>query len=91
VGGSASRDGTETYVTLTNRDTRSVHTVEVAFADATPERADGEVLFAEQDPDTVVDADDAADFAAEDLSVSVDGGTLTADLPPATVAGISVQ
>ena len=87
MGGSASRDGTETYVTLTNRNTRSAHTVEVAFADATPERADGEVLFAEQDPDTVVDAD----FAAEDLSVSVDGGTLAADLPPATVAGISVQ
>ena len=77
MGGSASRDGTETYVTLTNRDTRSAHTVEVAFAD--------------QDPDTIVDADNAADFAAEDLSVSVDGGTLAAALPLATVAGISVQ
>ena len=49
------------------------------------------MLFADQDPDTIVDADNAADFAAEDLSVSVDGGTLAADLPPATVAGISVQ
>ena len=49
------------------------------------------MLFADQDPDTIVDADNAADFAAEDLSVSVDGGTLAAALPLATVAGISVQ
>jgi alpha-N-arabinofuranosidase len=94
VGGSASLGADETYLTLTNRDTRGSHTVEVDLVghEGSPTVTDAAVLFADHDPDAVVDADNAADFAADDLDVGVDtDGTLSVDLEPGTVAGITVE
>ncbi|MFB6139122.1 MAG: alpha-N-arabinofuranosidase [Halosimplex sp.] len=93
VGASASVDDDGgVYVTATNLDTRGAHTVEFTVKDATGDDVDAQVLFEGQEPDLVVDADNADSFAAEDLDVSVDGdGTVTAELEPGTVAGISVE
>jgi len=93
VGASASVDDDgEVYVTATNLDTRAAHTVEFTVEDATGDDVDATVLFEGQDADLVVDADNADTFAADDLDVSVDGdGTVTAELEPGTVAGISVE
>ena len=93
VGASASVDDDgEVYVTATNLDTRAAHTVEFTVEDATGDDVDAAVLFEGQDADLVVDADNADAFAADDLDVSVDGdGTVTAELEPGTVAGISVE
>jgi alpha-N-arabinofuranosidase len=88
--GSVDDDG-GVYVTATNRDTRAAHTVEFTVEGAAADGVEASVLFEGHDPDTVVDAENADEFAAEDLDVSVDGdGRVTAELPPATVAAVSV-
>ena len=92
VGASASvSDDGETYVTVTNRDTRSAHTVEIGVGGDDAADVDAKVLFEGQEPDLVVDADNADEFAAADLDVDVEDGVLTAELEPSTVAGISVR
>ena len=93
VGASASVDDDGgVYVTATNLDTRAAHTVEFTVEDATGDDVDASVLFEGQEPDMVVDADNAEEFAADDLDVAVDNdGTVTAELEPATVAGIAVE
>jgi len=92
VGASASvSDDGETYVTVTNLDTRSTHTVEIGVGGDDAADVDAKVLFEGQEPDLVVDADNADEFAAADLDVDVEDGVLTAELEPSTVAGISVQ
>ncbi|ELZ26898.1 alpha-L-arabinofuranosidase domain protein [Halosimplex carlsbadense 2-9-1] len=93
VGASASVDDDgEVYVTATNLDTRAAHTVEFTVEDTTADDVEASVLFEGQDADLVVDADNAEEFTADDLDVSVDGdGTVTAELEPGTVAGIAVE
>lgn len=92
VGASASIDGDGTYVTVTNLDCREGRTVEVRIEGATPAGdVEANVLFADHEPDVAVDADNADEFEAEELDVSLDDGTLTAELAPSTVAGISVR
>ena len=92
VGASASvSDDGETYVTVTNLDTRSTHTVEIGVGGDDAADVDAKVLFEGQEPDLVVDADNADEFAAADLDVDVEDGVLTAELEPSTVAGISVR
>ena len=93
VGASASVDDDgEIYVTATNLDTRTAHTVEFTVENATGDDVDAQVLFEGQEPDLAVDASNADAFAAEGLDVTVGGdGTVTAELEPATVAGISVE
>ncbi|EMA38001.1 alpha-N-arabinofuranosidase [Halococcus hamelinensis] len=93
VGASASVDDTETFLTLTNLDCRAAHTVDVGLEgiDLGEASIDAEVLFAGQDPDTEVDAGNADSFAAEELDVATDGDGLSADLEPATVAGITIR
>ena len=92
VGASASvSDDGETYVTVTNLDTRSTHTVEIGVGGDDAADVDAKVLFEGQEPDLVVDADNADEFAAADLDVVVEDGVLIAKLEPSTVAGISVQ
>ena len=92
VGASASvSDDGETYVTVTNLDTRSTHTVEIGVGGDDAADVDAKVLFEGQDPDLVADADNADEFAAADLGVDVEDGVLTAELEPSTVAGISVR
>jgi alpha-N-arabinofuranosidase len=92
VGASASvSDDGETYVTVTNLDTRSAHTVEIGVGGDDAADVDAKVLFEGQEPDLVVDADNADEFAAADLDVDVEDGVLTAELEPSTVAGISVR
>jgi alpha-N-arabinofuranosidase len=93
VGASASVDDDGgVYVTATNLDTRAAHTVEFTVEDATGDDIDASVLFEGQEPDMAVDADNAEEFAADDLDVAVDNdGTVTAELEPATVAGIAVE
>ncbi|ADB63281.1 alpha-L-arabinofuranosidase domain protein (plasmid) [Haloterrigena turkmenica DSM 5511] len=93
VGASASVDDDETYVTVTNLDCREEKTIEVALegVDLDSATIEGELLFADQEPDLEVDADNADEFAAEELDVSVDSDTLIAELPASTVAGISIQ
>jgi alpha-N-arabinofuranosidase len=92
VGASASVGEGETYVTVTNLDCRESRTVEISLEGTTPEAdaVDASVLFAGQDPDAAVDADNAEAFAAESLDVSVGDGDLTVTLEPSTVAGIAV-
>ena len=92
VGASASvSDDGERYVTVTNLDTRSAHTVEIGVGGDDAADVDAKVLFEGQEPDLVVDADNADEFAAADLDVDVEDGVLTAELEPSTVAGISVR
>ncbi|WP_459194790.1 alpha-N-arabinofuranosidase [Halosimplex sp. J119] len=93
VGASASVDDDgSVFVSATNLDTRAAHTVEFTVEDATGDDVDAQVLFEGQEPDVEVDADNADAFAAAELDVSVDNdGTITAELEPATVAGISVE
>jgi alpha-N-arabinofuranosidase len=92
VGASASvSDDGETYVTVTNLDTRSAHTVEIGVGGDDAADVDAKVLFEGQEPDLVADADNADEFAAADLGVDVEDGVLTAELEPSTVAGISVR
>ncbi|WP_129115425.1 alpha-N-arabinofuranosidase [Halegenticoccus tardaugens] len=92
VGASASvSDDGETYVTVTNLDTRSTHTVEIGIGGDDVADVDAKVLFEDQEPDLVVDADNADEFTAADLDVSVEDGVLTTELEPSTVAGISIQ
>jgi alpha-N-arabinofuranosidase len=92
VGASASvSDDGETYVTVTNLDTRSTHTVEIGVGGDDAADVDAKVLFEGQEPDLVADADNADEFAAADLGVDVEDGVLTAELEPSTVAGISVR
>ncbi|MCU4802675.1 alpha-N-arabinofuranosidase [Halobacteria archaeon HArc-gm2] len=92
VGASASvSDDGETYVTVTNMDTRGSHTVEIDLVGDAGADVDAKVLFEGQEPDMVVDADNADEFAADDLDATVEDGTLTAELEPSTVAGISVR
>lgn len=92
VKASASVDDDETYVTVTNLDCRDAHVVEIALeGSANHERIDGTVLFAGQDPKREVTVDNAHDFTAENLDVSVEGDVLTAEMAPATVAGITIR
>ena len=92
VGASASvSDDGETYVTVTNLDTRSTHTVEIGVGGDDAADVDAKVLFEGQEPNLVADADNADEFAAADLGVDVEDGVLTAELEPSTVAGISVR
>jgi alpha-N-arabinofuranosidase len=92
VGASASvSDDGERYVTVTNLDTRSAHTVEIGVGGDDAADVDAKVLFEGQEPDLVADADNADEFAAADLGVDVEDGVLTAELEPSTVAGISVR
>ncbi|AHG01675.1 alpha-N-arabinofuranosidase (plasmid) [Halostagnicola larsenii XH-48] len=94
VGSSASVDADEAYVTLTNLDCHSSQTVELSLEGTEPAEEDvsGEILFADQEPDLEVTADNAAEFGAEQLAVSVDtDGTLTTELPPSTVAAVSID
>ncbi|MCU4742529.1 alpha-N-arabinofuranosidase [Halobacteria archaeon AArc-m2/3/4] len=94
VGASASTTDDETYVTVTNLDCLDDHTVEINLEGTTPDAdaIDANLLFADNEPDTAVTADNADEFTAEDLEVSVDNdGTLSVELPPATVAGLSIQ
>jgi alpha-N-arabinofuranosidase len=93
VGASASINESETYVTVTNLDCRSSHTVDITLEGTTPHtrNIDAEMLFADHEPDRVVTADNANEFEAETLRISIDNGTLTTELPPSTVAGISIR
>ncbi|WP_415380121.1 alpha-N-arabinofuranosidase [Halosimplex sp. TS25] len=92
VGASASVDEDGgVYVTATNLDCRERHTVEIDLGSVAAETVDAQTLFDGQEPDAEVDADNAGEFEPDDLDVSVSDGTLTADLGPATVAGISIQ
>ena len=92
VGASASRSDDGTYVTLTNLDIRAEHSVEVDIEDGDPDAVEAQILFDGQEPDAVVDADNAASFEPATFDVGVESdGTLTAGLEPATVAGISVE
>ncbi|WP_126664906.1 alpha-N-arabinofuranosidase [Haloterrigena salifodinae] len=93
VGASASVDDDETYVTVTNLDCREEKTIEVALegVDLDSATVEAELLFADHDADAEVDADNAEEFTAEELDVSVDSDTLIAELPASTVAGISIQ
>ncbi|WP_227357125.1 alpha-N-arabinofuranosidase [Haladaptatus salinisoli] len=86
-------DKGDTYVTVTNLDCRGAHTVEIDIEGAalTAADVDAEVLFEGQEPDLEIDASNADAFAAEDLNVTVESDTLTVELEPSTVAGISVQ
>ncbi len=92
VGASASVDDDGAFVTVTNLDCRESQTVEVALeGDVTASTVDAQVLFEGQEPGLEVSADNADEFAAAALDVAVDGGTLTVELEPATVAGITVR
>jgi len=95
VGTSASvgSDGGETFVTVTNRDCRAARTVNLALDGVDPAAAtvDAEVLFADRAPDEVVTAANADSFAADPLPVETDSGVVTVELPPATVAAVSVR
>ncbi|QCS45046.1 hypothetical protein FEJ81_22575 (plasmid) [Natrinema versiforme] len=93
VGASASTAGDEAYVTVTNLDCRETHTVEVSLEGMAlePDAVDAEILFEDQAPETEVDADTAATDAADNLDVTADSGSLIADLPSSTVAGISIK
>lgn len=94
VRASASIADNEIYLTVTNLDCLDEHTVEFSIEGETPDEDDisAEVLFADQEPDFAVTADNADEFAATELAVSADSeGTLTVDLPPSTVAAISIR
>ncbi|WP_226013543.1 alpha-N-arabinofuranosidase [Halomicrobium salinisoli] len=86
-------DDGETYVTMTNLDCRGTHTVELDVEGAASEftDVDAAVLFEGQAPDLTVDANNADEFAAEDLDVTVESDTLTVELEPSTVAALSLQ
>ncbi len=92
VGGSVSRSDEETYLTLTNLDVRGEHSVEVDAGNPDHDSVDAQILFDGQEPDAVVGVDNAASFEPESFDVGVESdGTLTADLPPSTVVGISIR
>ncbi|ELZ28472.1 alpha-L-arabinofuranosidase domain protein [Halogeometricum pallidum JCM 14848] len=93
VGASASLDDDGTFVTLTNLDVRESRTVEVSLEGLDADAADveAEVLFADNELDVEVTADNAEEFARQELDVSVEEGSLVADLAPGAVAGISVR
>jgi len=91
VGASASTGDDGTYVTVTNRDHRESHTVTIEMEGESVSSVDGRVLFEGQEPDAVVDADNAAAFEPDDLDVTVEGDTLTVALAPATAAGVAVE
>jgi len=92
VGASASVADDETYVTLTNLDVRGAHEVEIDMKGDDPTAVDAQILFAGQEPDAVVDADNAASFEPEAFDLGVENdGTLTAELPPSTVLGLSLR
>lgn len=90
---SASIDDSETYVTVTNLDCRAAHTVDIVVeGTSNAEEISADVLFADHEADQEVTADNASEFKPEGLDVTVDGdGTLVTELPPSTVAGISIQ
>jgi alpha-N-arabinofuranosidase len=92
VGASASVSDDGTYVTVTNLDYQDSHTVEVNLeGDMSTSSVEATVLFEGQEPDMVVDADNADEFEGDELAVDVDGGTLTVELGASTVAGITVE
>ncbi|WP_247004451.1 alpha-N-arabinofuranosidase [Halosolutus gelatinilyticus] len=93
VGASASVGDDETYVTVTNLDCREDHAVELSLEGTRLDEGDvrAEILFADQDPAREVTADNADEFTAADLAVSTDGDSIEAELPPSTVAAISIR
>jgi alpha-N-arabinofuranosidase len=92
VGASASVADGETYVTLTSRDLRASQEIEIDVEGATPDAVDAQILFEDQEHDAVVDAGSAASFEPEAFDVGVENdGTLTAELPPSTVLGVSLE
>ncbi|WP_123535592.1 alpha-N-arabinofuranosidase [Halosimplex salinum] len=92
VGASASVADDETYVTLTNLDVLGAREVEIDTEGDDPSAVDAQILFDGQEPDAVVDADNAASFEPESFDVGVENdGTLTAELPPSTVLGVSLR
>ncbi|WP_114576613.1 alpha-N-arabinofuranosidase [Saliphagus sp. LR7] len=91
VGGSASTGDDGTFVTLTNRDCREDHTVTVSLEGTDPEAVEGQLLFGDQDPKAEVSKDNAAEFEPADLDADLDGGTVTVELPAASVATLSLS
>jgi alpha-N-arabinofuranosidase len=92
VGASASISDDETYVTVTNLDYQDSHTVEVNLeGTVSTDDIGATVLFEDQEPDMVVDADNAEEFGADELDVAVDGDVLTVELEPSTVAGLALE
>jgi len=83
------REG-ETNVTLSNRALDDARTVRVEL-DGDAGTATGEVLFDGQDPDDYSTRENADAFAASDLDVEEEDGDLLVELPPNSVAGLSVE
>ena len=90
VSASATTDDEDTYVTLSNRDLDEGRTVRVD-TDGEADDADGRVLFAEHDPDDFSTRENADEFAPAELDVETDEDGLVVDLPPNSVAGVSVE
>ncbi|GAB6882037.1 alpha-L-arabinofuranosidase C-terminal domain-containing protein [Halopiger thermotolerans] len=93
VGASASVGDDATYVTLTNLDCRSEQTIELSLEGTELNEGDiaGEILFAGQEPDYAVTKHNADEFAADELAVPADGSAIEVELPPATVAAVSIE
>lgn len=90
VSASATNTGGGTYVTLSNRSLDDERTVEVSL-DHDVDDADGQVLFAEQDPAEYSTRDNAYEFEAVDLDVGTGGRDLEVALRPNSVAGVEVD
>ncbi|NGM69135.1 alpha-N-arabinofuranosidase [Natronolimnobius sp. AArcel1] len=90
VQGSASTDGDETFISLTNLDCREAQTVDVRVEGATPDSVEATLLFGDHEPNAEVGPDNADEFEPEPTDVDIDGNTISVDLPPATVATLEV-
>ncbi|OVE83006.1 alpha-N-arabinofuranosidase [Natronolimnobius baerhuensis] len=91
VQGSASTDGDETFISLTNLDCREEQTVAVTVEGTTPDAVEATLLFGDHEPSATVTPDNAAEFEPEATDVDVDGNTISVDLPPATVATLTLS
>ncbi|MFC7142681.1 alpha-N-arabinofuranosidase [Halosimplex aquaticum] len=90
VSASATTDDDGTYVTLSNRALDEERAVRVAL-DREVSDATGEVLFADHDPADYSTRENAEEFEATDLDVSIEDGAPVVELPPNSVAGLSVE
>jgi alpha-N-arabinofuranosidase len=91
VSASASRDE-DLFVTLSNRDRDDARSVRV---DPGPGRTAGtasaDVLFGDLSPDARSTRQNAGQFAAESLEVSVEDGDAVVEAPPSSVVGLHVD
>ncbi|WP_207592224.1 alpha-L-arabinofuranosidase C-terminal domain-containing protein [Halomontanus rarus] len=90
VSASATVGEDATYVTVSNRHRTDERMVRVTL-DGEVRDTSGQVLFSDHDPSDYSARDNADEFTADDAEIAIEDGSLVVDLPPCSVAGVSIE